>query len=65
MANAALPAARAVLGLSSPPAIRSEPLPPPSVLAPSSQAPSTQAPSAQGGTQAPAPAAVAMPPKTP
>jgi hypothetical protein len=59
MADAALPAARAVLGLSSPPTIRSEPLPPPSV-----QLPSTQVPNAQGGAQAPAPTA-AMPPKTP
>jgi hypothetical protein len=62
MADAALPAARAVLGLSSPPAIRSEPLPPPSVLTPSTQAPNTQAPSTQ---QVPAPAAAATPPKTP
>jgi hypothetical protein len=54
MADAALPAARAVLGLSSPPTIRSEPLPPPNI----------QLPNAQGGAQAPAPA-VAMPPKTP
>jgi hypothetical protein len=62
MADAALPAARAVLGLSSPPAIRSEPLPPPSVLTPSTQAPNTQAPSTQ---QVPAPAAAATPPRTP
>ena len=34
MADAALPAARGVLGLSAPPAIQSEPLPPPAALAP-------------------------------
>jgi len=71
MADAALPALRAVLGLSSPPTVRSEPLPPPSVQGPTvqgpiEQAPSVQAaPSVQGGAQQPAPAAAAMPPKTP
>jgi hypothetical protein len=75
MADAALPAVRAVLGLSSPPTVRSEPLPPPSVQLPGVQgptvgpierAPSVQAaPSVQGGAQQPAPAAAAMPPKTP
>jgi hypothetical protein len=34
MADAAMPAARAVLGLTPPPAVRAEPLPPPSVVAP-------------------------------
>src|SRR5690242_15509366 len=50
MADAALPAARAVLGLTAPSAIQAEPLPPPSALAPAPQA---------------APAAAAVPPKTP
>jgi len=54
MADAALPAARAVLGLTAPSAIQAEPLPPPSALAPAPQA----APAA-------APAAAAVPPKTP
>jgi hypothetical protein len=62
MADAALPAARAVLGLSSPPTIRSEPLPPLGTQAPIVQAPFVQAPSAQPPS---APAAVTMPPKTP
>jgi hypothetical protein len=34
MADAAMPAARAVLGLTPPPAVRAEPLPPPSAVAP-------------------------------
>jgi hypothetical protein len=63
MADAALPAVRAVLGLASPPAIRSEPLPPPGVPAPSAQTPSP--PSAQGGAQEPVPGALAVPPKAP
>jgi hypothetical protein len=50
MADAALPAARAVLGLTRPPTIQAQPLPPPSASVP--------APSA-------VPAAAAMPPKTP
>jgi hypothetical protein len=50
MADAALPAARAVLGLTPPPAIEAQPLPPPSLSAP--------APAAE-------PAASTMPPKTP
>jgi hypothetical protein len=50
MADAALPAARAVLGLTPPPAIEAQPLPPPSLSPP--------APAAE-------PAASAMPPKTP
>jgi hypothetical protein len=50
MSDAALPAARAVLGLNPPPAIQAQPLPPPSDSAP--------APGA-------APAAAAVPPKTP
>jgi hypothetical protein len=50
MADAALPAARAVLGLSAPSTIQAQPLPPLSASAP--------APSA-------APAAAAVPPKTP
>jgi hypothetical protein len=50
MADAALPAARAVLGLTPPPAIEAQPLPPPSA---SSPAPSEM------------PAAAAAPPKTP
>jgi hypothetical protein len=50
MTDAALPAARAVLGLTPPPAIQAEPLPPPSASAP--------APAAT-------PAASAVPPKTP
>jgi hypothetical protein len=50
MADAALPAARAVLGLTPPPAIQAEPLPPPSAADPAA---------------AGAPAAAATPPKTP
>jgi hypothetical protein len=50
MADAALPAARAVLGLTPPPAIQAQPLPPPSASAP---------------TPASAPAASAAPSKTP
>jgi lysophospholipase L1-like esterase len=50
MTDVALPAARAVLGLTPPPAIQAEPLPPPSASAP--------APAAT-------PAASAVPPKTP
>jgi len=48
MADAALPAARAVLGLTAPSAIQTEPLPPPTSPAPAG-----------------APAAAAVPPKTP
>jgi hypothetical protein len=50
MADATLPAARAVLGLTPPPAIQAQPLPPPSASAP---------------TPANAPAASAAPSKTP
>lgn len=50
MADAALPAARSVLGLRPPSAIQAQPLPPPNALAPA---------------PASAPAASAMPPKTP
>jgi hypothetical protein len=50
MADAALPAARAVLGLTPPSAIQAQPLPPPSASAPPPAA---------------APAASTMPPKTP
>jgi len=39
MADAALPAARGILGLSAPPAIQAEPLPPPSAPAPPAVAP--------------------------
>jgi hypothetical protein len=52
MADAALPAARGVLGLTPPPAIQAEPLPPPAAPTP---------PTVTG----PAPAAVATPSKTP
>jgi hypothetical protein len=59
MADAALPAVRAVLGLTGPSAIEAQPLPPPSATAPvpSSPVPSDAPPAA--------PAASASPPKTP
>src|SRR5580698_1087229 len=56
MADAALPAVRGVLGLSTPPAIQSEPLPPATEAAPvAAPAPQPAAP----------PAAVVTPPRTP
>jgi hypothetical protein len=39
MADAALPAARGVLGISPPPAVQAEPLPPPSAPIPASVPP--------------------------
>ncbi len=50
MADAALPAARGVLGLPAPPAVRTEPLPPPPT-----QAPATPAAPSAPALNAPAP----------
>jgi lysophospholipase L1-like esterase len=62
MADAALPAVRGLLGLTAPPAVQSEPLPPPADPA----TPATAAAPAAGAlSPAPAPAAGAAPPRSP